>query len=168
MLLTKKQTNYVWCSQNNIQNDLDITNNDDIHSHETQKKQNDIIPTTSTPNHHAQRICAMSVSLLNLKKPTKLSQVGKKYMCFQNNGKSSQAAKYVTSRIMTKVIDFVLSVDTFEQKCVVLKGMLQSPRIKDHMKTIGIDQSLRNSDIFKHRCLQNINKLYQYSGKCDY
>ena len=67
--MTKKQTNYVWCSQNNIQNDLDITNNDDIHSHETQKKQNDIIPTTSTPNHHAQRICAISVSLLNLKNP---------------------------------------------------------------------------------------------------
>ena len=36
------------------------------------------------------------------------------------------------------------------------------------MKTIGIDQSLRNSDIFEHRCLQNINKLYIHSGKCDY
>ena len=43
---------------------------------------------------------------------------------------------------MTKFIDYVLYIDTFEQHCVVIKGMLQSPRLKDHMKTIGNDQSL--------------------------
>ena len=41
---------------------------------------------------------------------------------------------------MTKVIDSILSIDAFEQQCAVLKGMLQSPRLKDHMKTLGIDQ----------------------------
>ena len=41
---------------------------------------------------------------------------------------------------MTNVIDCVLSINKFEQKCAVLKGMLKSPRLKDHMKTIGIDQ----------------------------
>ena len=46
-------------------------------------------------------------------------------MCFQIDGKYSQTAKCIKSRIMTKVIDFFLLVDTFEQKCVVLKGMLQ-------------------------------------------
>ena len=51
-------------------------------------------------------------------------------------------------------------------KCFVLKFVLQLPRIKDHMNTIGIDQSLINSDIFEHRCLQNIKKLYQHSEKC--
>ena len=61
-------------------------------------------------------------------------------MCFQIDGKSAQAAKCVKSRIMTKVIDCVLSIDEFEQKNVVLKGMLHSPRIKDHVKTIGIEQ----------------------------
>ena len=35
------------------------------------------------------------------------------------------------------------------------------------MKTIGIDQSLRNSALFEHRCLKNINKVYQHAGKCD-
>ena len=35
------------------------------------------------------------------------------------------------------------------------------------MKTIGIDQSLRNSALFKHRCLQNIKTLYKHAGKCD-
>ena len=41
---------------------------------------------------------------------------------------------------MTKVIDYVLSIDTFEQKYVVLKGMLQSLRLKYYVHTIGIDQ----------------------------
>ena len=45
--------------------------------------------------------------------------------------------------------------------------MLQSPRLKYHMNTIGIRQSLSNSALFKHRCLQNINTLYKHYGKCD-
>ena len=35
------------------------------------------------------------------------------------------------------------------------------------MVTVGIDQSLSNSPLYKHRCLENINKLYKSSGKCD-
>ena len=35
------------------------------------------------------------------------------------------------------------------------------------MKNIGIDQSFSNSDIFEHRCIQNIKKLYKHAGKCD-
>ena len=42
--------------------------------------------------------------------------------------------------MLTKIIDYVLSIDTFEQKCVVVKDMLQSPRLKDNVKTIGVDQ----------------------------
>ena len=68
---------------------------------------------------------------------------------------------------MTKVIDSVLSIDTFEQICVVLKGMLQSTRLKDQVQTIGIDQSLINNALYEHKRLQNINKLYKHAGKCD-
>ena len=41
---------------------------------------------------------------------------------------------------MNKAIYYILSIKTFEQQYVVIKCMLQSPRIGDHMKTIGIDQ----------------------------
>ena len=71
-------------------------------------KQNYVIPATSTPNHHAQRISSMSVSLLNLNATENLPPVGKKYMCFHIDGKSVQAPKCVKSRIMTRVIDLVL------------------------------------------------------------
>ena len=126
------------------------------------------IPTTSSPNNHAQCISATSMSMLNLHTNTKLPLAGKEYVCFQNDGKTAQAAKCIRSRIMNKVIEYVLSIDTFEQQCVVLKGILQSPCLKDHVKTIVIDQSLRNSALFGHRCLQIIKKLCKHAGKCDY
>ena len=107
------------------------------------------------------------MKLLNIHTTTKVPPVGKEYMCFQNDGKNAQASNCIKSKIMNKVTDSVLSIDTFEQKYVVLKGMLQSPRLKDHVKIIGIDQSLSNNSIFKHKCLQNIKKLYKHAGKYD-
>ena len=35
------------------------------------------------------------------------------------------------------------------------------------MPTIRIHQSLSNSAFYEHICLENIKKLYKYSGKCD-
>ena len=128
---------------------------------------NYIISTTSTPNHHSQRIGATSLHLLNLNTTAKLPPVDNEYFCFCIYGKSIQAAKFVKSRIMNKLICCVLSTDKSEQQCEVLKFMLKSLRLKYHVKTIGIDQLLRNSAIFEHRCFQNINKLCKHAGKCD-
>ena len=61
-------------------------------------------------------------------------------MCFHKDCKTAQAARCIKSRIMTKVIDYVISINTFKQQCVVLKGMLESTRLKDQVQTIGIDQ----------------------------
>ena len=88
-------------------------------------------------------------------------------MCFRIDGKSIQAAKCVKSRILKKLIDYVIYIDTFKQQFVVIKGMLHPPRFKYHMSTIGIVQSLSNSAFFKHKCLKNINKLYKHAGNCD-
>ena len=35
------------------------------------------------------------------------------------------------------------------------------------MVTIGVDQSLSNSTIYEHRCLENIKKLYKSVRKFD-
>ena len=69
---------------------------------------------------------------------------------------------------MTKVIDSVIYIDTFEKQCVVLKGMLQSPRLEYHMNTIGIGQYLSNNALYEHKCIQNIKKLYKHASKCEY
>ena len=66
------------------------------------------------------------------------------------NSKYSHVAQCVKLRIMNKAVDYILSIDTFEQQCVVNKGMLQSPRLGYHMKTIGIDQSSRNRSSVEH------------------
>ena len=68
---------------------------------------------------------------------------------------------------MTKVIDYVLSIDTFEQQYVMIKGMLQSMWLKDHVQTIGIDQSLSNNTIHEQKCLETIKRIYRQAGKCD-
>ena len=49
----------------------------------------------------------------------------------------------------------------------MFKGILQSPHLKDNVKTIGIDQSLRKNALFEHNFLQNIKKLYKHAGKLD-
>ena len=71
--------------------------------------------------------------MLNLHTPMLLPSVGKKYMCFLKEGKTDQAVKCIKSKIMTKVIDYVLSIDRREQKYIVLKVMLQSSRLKHHV-----------------------------------
>ena len=45
--------------------------------------------------------------------------------------------------------------------------MLQSSRLEDHMKTIGIDQSSFTRSYFEHRCMNNIKQIFQHAGKWD-
>ena len=88
-------------------------------------------------------------------------------MCFHINRRSSHASQFVKSFILIKAIYSIISIDKFEQQCAVIEGMLQSPRIEDHMKTIGIYQSLCNRSSFEHKFLNNIKKIYQHAVKCD-
>ena len=83
------------------------------------------------------------------------------------NVKSSHAAQCVKSWIINMAADSILSIDKFEQQCVVIKGRLKYPRLEEHMETISIDQSLRNSAILEHRYLKNTNNLYKHAMKCD-
>ena len=113
-----------------------------------QQEKNYTITTISTPNHHKQHIATTSSSILNLNAPTILFPVDKEYMCFQKDGKNAQSARCIKSRIMTKVIDSVISIHTFEQQFFVIRGILQLPLLKDHVQNIGIDQSLSNNDLY--------------------
>ena len=49
----------------------------------------------------------------------------------------------------------------------MLKGMLQSPRLKYHVHTMGTDQYLRNNSIYEHKCIESIKNLYKQAGKCE-
>ena len=123
------------------------------------------------PHLHPPRLTPLITNLpllpVELPKTTHLPPVGKEYFCFQVDNKSPHAAQCVKSRILNKAIDSILSIDTFEQKCVVIKCMLQSSRLEDHMKTIGIDQSSFTRSSFEHRYMNNIKTIYQHAGNCD-
>ena len=45
--------------------------------------------------------------------------------------------------------------------------MLQSSRIEDNIKTIGIYQSSFTRSSFGHRFMNNTKKIYQHTGRCD-
>ena len=72
----KNKNNSIFYSQNTIQNDGSITNNDDIHYFKKQEN-NYRIPTTSTPNHCTQLFVTTSAIILNVHTPTILPPVGK-------------------------------------------------------------------------------------------
>ena len=104
---------------------------------------------------------------VELHRTTTLPQVSKYYLCLQINSKSSHAPQCVKSRILNKAIDYILSINTFEQHCVVIKCILQSSCLEYHMNTIGIDQSSFTRSSFEHICMNNIKKIYQHVGECD-
>ena len=45
--------------------------------------------------------------------------------------------------------------------------MMQSPQLKYHVQTIGIDKSLSNNALYEHKRLEKIKKVYKQAGKCD-
>ena len=65
------------------------------------------------------------------------------------------------------MIDLVFDIESFEQKCVVIKVLLWPYQLKKHMVTIVIDQLLSNGAMYEHICLENINKLYKSARKFD-
>ena len=55
---------------------------------------------------------------------------------------TSHDAQCSKARALTKVVDLILEIESFQQIFVILKGLLNSDRIKQHMITIGIYQLL--------------------------
>ena len=112
-------------------------------------------------------ITTLPLAPVELPKTTHLPPFGKEYLCFHVDKKYPHAAQCVKSRVLNKFIDSILSINTFEKQCVVIKCMLKSSRLEDHMKTIGIDLSSFGRSYFEHRCVNNIKKIYQHAGKWD-
>ena len=104
-------------------------------------------------------ISTLTLAPVDLTKTTELPPVGEEYLCFKVNRKSPHAAQCVKSRVLNKAIDSILSIDTFERQCVVIKFMLQLSRLEYHMNTVGIDQSSFSMSCFEHRCMNNIKNI---------
>ena len=65
------------------------------------------------------------------------------------------------------MISLFIDIESFEQQWFIIERFLQLGRLKQYMVTILIDQSLSNCSMYKHRCMENINKLYTYAAKFD-
>ena len=60
---------------------------------------------------------------------------GGNYVVFVNStgARGKVVINGVKSRVFNKAIYYILSIDIFEQQCVVIECMLQSSRLEDHM-----------------------------------
>ena len=106
------------------QNKNNTSKSDDIHSCVTPKEQNYSVQATSTTTCQTPLNITLPIAPVELHKTKQLPPDGKEYLCLQINVISYHAAQCVKSRIMNKAIYYILSIDTFEQQCVVIKGML--------------------------------------------
>ena len=137
------------------QDKVNISSTDDIHSCVTPKIHNIRVQATSTPPRLTPLITTLPILPVELPKTTQLPPFGKECLCFQVDNKSPHAAQCVKSRVLKKVIYSILSINTFEQQCVVIKCLFQSAHLEDHMKTIGIDQYSFARSSFENRCMNN-------------
>ena len=58
-------------------------------------------------------------------------------------------------------------IGSLENKCSIFKRILKSEQLKQHIIAIVLGQLLSNSDMYEHRCLENIKKLFKSAGKCE-
>ena len=100
------------------QDKVNISNTDDIHSCVTPKRHNISVQSTSTPPCLTPLIATLPFLPVELPKTTQLPPLGKEYLCFQVDNKSPHAAQCVKSRVLKKVIDSILSINTLLLKCV--------------------------------------------------
>ena len=61
-----------------------------------------------------------------------------KYVCFKSGGKSAHESQCSKSKAFTKFIDIIIEVESFEQQFVILKWLLRSDRLKQHIITMVI------------------------------
>ena len=108
-----------------IQNTVNISNTEDIHSCVTPQKQNISVQATYTPPCLTPLITTLPYLPVELPKTTHLPPLGKEYLFFHADKKYPHAAQCVKSRVLKKVVDSILSINTFEKQCAVIKCMLQ-------------------------------------------
>ena len=84
-------------------------------------KKNHNVQDTTTPTHLIPLNATLPIPSMKLYTTTKLPPAGKEYLCFQINGKYSQAAKCFKYMIPTKVIDYILYIEHFSNNALCLK-----------------------------------------------
>ena len=123
--LTQTSISYIIDNKDltNNQKNNKISNTYDVYSCVTPQKQNYSVYSTPTLTHSTPLNATLPIASFKLNTTTEVPPADKEYLCFRNNGKSSHASQCVRSRIMNKSIYYIIPINTFEQQCVVIKGM---------------------------------------------
>ena len=82
------------------------------------------------------------------------------------DGKPAHAAQCSKTHALTKFIDLIIEIESFEKQCAPISSMSCSYQLKQYMVNIGIDQSLSNCAMYENRCLEksrNYTRLMENS-----
>ena len=78
-----------------------------------------------------------TISTTNTPKLSTLPPPGTEYMCFQTEGGSAHAEQFDQSRSLIKVLKAIFYIDSFEQQCFIIKGLLQSKQLENRWLPLG-------------------------------
>ena len=71
----------------------------------------------------------MSNEFFNINQIIETTLICKIASLFQSDGKYAHAYQCDKSSALTKVIDLIIEIESFEQKCVIIKVFFQSDRL---------------------------------------
>ena len=57
-------------------------------------------------------------------KGQKVPPSGNEYIFFQTDGDTDHASQCAKSLALIKVVDSIIEIESFQQKCVIIKGLL--------------------------------------------
>ena len=66
-----------------------------------------------------------TITTTNIPNLFKLPSSGKEYICFQTEGKTVWAAQCAKSRSLTKVMETIFEIDSFEQQYIIINVLIQ-------------------------------------------
>ena len=103
-----------------------VTFDDESHHFETPTKHNQISTATSAHIMLGNNTLHYQHNTTTNMTRQKLPLSGMDYLCLQMDGKTYHAVQCDKSRALTKVIEEVISNESFEHQCVILKRVFQS------------------------------------------
>ena len=85
----------------------------------------------------------------------------------QDGGITAHTPKCAKSIELFKVVENILIVVSFDNKCVVLSIFLKRKQLKNHAVIIRADQKSTRIIFYYHKYLENTKKLYAKVGFFD-
>ena len=133
---------------------------DDSQYFSTPRRKNHIVPEPGANNEFSEQVhlvcdsLKFPIKLITNATSHKLTPHGKEF--FPNLRKKRIGSKVGQVKSLKIFVEGIISIEQFEQQCVILKGALKPDQLKQNMVTTGFNRLLKNIALYEHRCSESI------------